>query len=76
MILYIDKTEVPDAEALRPEVLRYCVEEAEKAAPRYHRLEAYYRGDHPIFHQTGDSAEDVRLAANYAKYVVDTVLGD
>ena len=34
MILYIDKTEVPDLEDLSPSVLRYCIRKAEQARGR------------------------------------------
>lgn len=74
MILYIDKTEVPDLEAIPPGVLRYCVRKAEAAQGRYHRLMRYYKGDHDIFHRQRERGE-VRVSANYARYVVDITLG-
>lgn len=74
MILYMDKAEVPDVEALSTEVLRYVVTQAERAAGRYNRLESYYRGEHPSLRGKG-ADEEVRVAVNYAKYVVDTGLG-
>lgn len=74
MILYLDRTEVPDPEELSPDVLRWCIRKGEQAAGRYHRLERYYRGDHDIFHRKRE-AEEVPVAVNYAKYVVDIALG-
>lgn len=76
MILYIDRTEVPDLEAIPPGVLRYCVRKAEAAQGRYHRLMRYYKGDHDIFHFHSPKAQgEVRVSANYARYVVDITLG-
>lgn len=74
MILYLDRKEVPDREALSPEVLRWCVRKGEQAAGRYRRLERYYRGEHDIFRRKRE-AEEIPVAVNYAKYVVDIVLG-
>ena len=48
MILYIDKTEVPDLENLSPSVLRYCIRKAEQARGRYKHLMDYYLGQHDI----------------------------
>ena len=74
MILYLDKSQVPDVEDLPADVLRWCIRKAEIANGRYGRLDRYYRGDHDIFHRPGDR-EEVRVAVNYAKYVVDIALG-
>lgn len=74
MILYMDRAEVPDPEDLSPEVLRWCIRKAEQAAGRYQRLDQYYRGEHDIFRRAGD-CDEVRVAVNYAKYVVDIALG-
>ena len=74
MILYLDKSQVPDVENLPADVLRWCIRKAEIANGRYGRLDRYYRGDHDIFHRPGDR-EEVRVAVNYAKYVVDIALG-
>lgn len=74
MILYLDREEVPDTEDIRPEVLHYLVERAEEAAGRYRKLEDYYRGDHPILREQR-SPEEVKVAVNYARYVVDLGLG-
>ncbi len=74
MIWYLDREEVPDVEDIRPEVLRYLVERAEEAAGRYRKLERYYRGEHPIL-QERLNRDEVRVAVNYAKYVVDIGLG-
>lgn len=74
MILYLDKSELPDRENPSPDLLRWCIRKAEQAAGRYGRLDRYYRGDHDIFHhRVGD--QEVRVAVNYAKYVVDIALG-
>lgn len=75
MILYIDREEVPDVENIRPEVLRYVVEQAERANGRFDRLHRYYRGDHDNLRQGKPEPEEVRVAVNYAKYVVDITLG-
>ena len=74
MIWYLDREEVPDVEDLPPEVLRYLVERAERAAGRYQRLEEYYRGEHPNL-KGRKNPDEVQVAVNYAKYVVDTGLG-
>lgn len=74
MILYLDKRELPDRENPAPALLRWCIRKAEQAAGRYSRLDRYYRGDHDIFHHTNQDQE-VRVAVNYAKYVVDIALG-
>lgn len=74
MILYLDKRELPNREDPSPELLRWCVRKAEQANGRYGRLDRYYRGDHDIFHHSGGQQE-VRVAVNYAKYVVDIALG-
>lgn len=73
MILYIDRADVPDVEAVRPDVLRWCIRKAEQAQGRYRRLMDYYLGQHPIL--LGAKPGEVRVAANYARYVVDTTLG-
>ena len=73
MILYIDRSEVPDVENISPDVLRYVVQMAQTANIRYDLLNSYYRGEHPIL--TGGKANDVKVAVNYAKYVVDIILG-
>ena len=74
MILYLDAAELPDRERPNPALLRWCVRKAEQAAGRYSRLDRYYRGDHDIFHQRRQDQE-VLVAVNYAKYVVDIALG-
>lgn len=73
MILYLSKNNVPDTEDISPEVLKYVIEKAEEAAPRYCELDRYYRGFHDVLHRKKD--KDVRVVVNYAKYVVDTTLG-
>ncbi|MCD7919651.1 MAG: phage portal protein [Clostridiales bacterium] len=74
MICYLDRGEVPDLEDISPQVLRYLVRKAEAAAGRYRRLQDYYLGRHPSL-QGKHSPDEVRVAVNYAKYVVDTALG-
>lgn len=74
MILYLNRAEVEDVENIRPEVLKYVVEKAEEALPRYHRLSDYYKGQHDILR--GQKAKkDIKVVVNYAKYVVDTIKG-
>ncbi|MCD8381530.1 MAG: phage portal protein [Clostridiales bacterium] len=75
MILYIDREEVPDVENIRPEVLRYAIERAERANGRFDKLHRYYRGNHDNLRQGKPEPEEVRVAVNYAKYVVDIALG-
>ena len=73
MILYLDRAEVPDVESISPDVLRWCIQKAEQANGRYDRLYSYYLGEHPSL--TAGKSTDVRVAVNYAKYVVDIALG-
>lgn len=73
MILYIDRSEVPDVENISPQVLSYIVRKAEAANTRYDRLDRYYLGEHPVL--TGGKKGDVKVAVNYAKYVVDITRG-
>jgi SPP1 family phage portal protein len=73
LILYIDRSEVPDVEDISPEVLRWCVQKAEAANGRYDRLNDYYLGKHPVL--VGGKKDDVKVAVNYAKYVVDITRG-
>ncbi|MCD7918147.1 MAG: phage portal protein [Clostridiales bacterium] len=74
MICYLDRDEVPNLEDIDPQVLRYLVRKAEAAAGRYRRLQDYYLGRHPSL-QGKRNPDEVRVAVNYAKYVVDTALG-
>ena len=74
MILYLDRSEVPDPEHIAPEVLRYCIQKAQQAGARYRRLMDYYLGWHPILREPAERGE-VRVVANYARYVVDIILG-
>lgn len=73
MVIYLNRREVPDVENLRPEVLKWLVEQAERQVGRYARLSDYYRGEHSIL-RGKPSAEEVRVSVNYAKYVVDVLL--
>ncbi len=73
MIIYLDRSEVPDVEDIAPEVLRWLVTKAEQACGRYQTLEDYYRGQHPSLR--GHGGDEVRVAVNYARYVVDTTVG-
>lgn len=73
MVIYLSKKEVPDVEHPRPEVLRWLIERAERQAGRYGLLRDYYRGNHPVLR--GRKQEDeVKVAVNYAKYVVEVAL--
>lgn len=74
MILYIDKTEVPDTEDIRPAVLRYCIQKAEQASGRYRKLMGYYLGRHDILNGKPQQ-DEVQVVVNYAKYVVEIILG-
>ena len=74
MICYVDREEVPNVEDIDPAVLLYLIQKAEQAAGRYTRLDRYYRGEYPQLYPK-PKAEEVRVAVNYAKYVVDIALG-
>ena len=73
MIWYLDRSEVPDLEQIPPQVLRFLVGRAELAAGRWDKLWRYYLGRHDILNAQGDN--EVKVAVNYAKYVVDIALG-
>lgn len=74
MILYIDRSEVPDVEDIPSQVLGYCIDKAEEALPRYKRLSNYYNGKHPVLERR-TSDRDVNVVVNYAKYVTDITRG-
>ncbi len=74
MICYVDRAEVPNLEDIDPAVLLYLIQKAEQAAGRYTRLDRYYRGEYPLLYPR-TKADEVRVAVNYAKYVVDIALG-
>lgn len=74
MILYIDRAECPNVEAIPPTVLKYIIQKAEAALNRYRRLSDYYAGRHPVLRETKEE-RDVKVAVNYAKYVVDITRG-
>lgn len=73
MVIYLNRSEVPDVEQVRPEVLRWLLERAEQQAGRFRRLREYYLGNHPILREER-SGDEVQVAVNYAKYVVDVAL--
>lgn len=72
MIWYLDRAEVPDLEHIPSQVLGYLVRRGEGAKGRYDRLWRYYLGHHDIFRNRD---EEIKVAVNYAKYVVDIALG-
>lgn len=72
MIVYLDRSEVADLERIPPQVLRWLVRRAEMAQSRYDKLWRYYLGRHDILR--GKPEGEVRVAVNYAKYVVDIAL--
>ena len=74
LICYVDRAEVPNLEDIDPAVLLYLIQKAEQAAGRYTRLDRYYRGEYPLLYPR-PKADEVRVAVNYAKYVVDIALG-
>ena len=74
MIVYVDRSEVPDVECVDPSVLLYLIQKAEQAAGRYDRLDRYYRGEYRSLYPRA-AADEVRVSVNYAKYVVDIALG-
>lgn len=71
MIVYLNRSEVPDVEHIPGEVLSHLVRRALAANPRYDKLWRYYLGRHDIFEGKGERP----VAVNYAKYVVDVALG-
>ncbi len=72
MIVYLDRSEVPDLERVPPQVLSWLIRRAELAQGRYDRLWRYYLGRHDILRERPEG--EVRVAVNYAKYVVDVTL--
>lgn len=74
MIYYLDQREVPDGENIPSQVLTWLVRKAETQQGRLNRLWRYYLGQHDVFCRKRRE-EEVPVAVNYAKYVVDTVLG-
>lgn len=74
MIYYLDSGELPEGEVVPPQVLTWLVRKAETRQGRLNRLWRYYLGQHDVFRR-GRREEEVPVAVNYAKYVVDTVLG-
>lgn len=74
MIYYLDQSEVPDLENIPPQVLTWLVRKAEAAQGRYDKLWRYYLGQHDVFRRQRRE-EEVPVAVNYAKYVVDTIQG-
>ena len=63
----------PNLEDIDPAVLLYLIQKAEQAAGRYTRLDRYYREYLLLYPRP--KADEVRVAVNYAKYVVDIALG-
>lgn len=72
MIVYLDRSEVPDLEQVPSGVIRWLIRRAELAEGRYDRLWRYYLGRHDIFRQRKEG--EVQVSVNYAKYVVDIAL--
>lgn len=72
MIVYLDRSEVPDVEQVPSGVLRWLIRRAELAEGRYDRLWRYYLGRHDILRKRKEG--EVQVAVNYAKYVVDIAL--
>lgn len=72
MIVYLDRSEVPDLEQVPSGVLRWLIRRAELAEGRYDRLWRYYLGRHDILRTRKEG--EVQVAVNYAKYVVDIAL--
>jgi SPP1 family phage portal protein len=74
LIFYLNREEVPDLEQISPEVIRYLIENAERAVERYERLNRYYLGFHDNLRRKPE-VDEVQVAVNYAKYVVDIGMG-
>ncbi|MCD7916866.1 MAG: phage portal protein, partial [Clostridiales bacterium] len=74
MIIYLDREEVPNLEDIPSPVLWHLIRKAEGANSRFLRLDRYYRGQHDNLRRTPE-AEEVLVAVNYAKYVVDIAQG-
>ncbi|MCD8160919.1 MAG: phage portal protein [Clostridiales bacterium] len=74
MIIYLDREEVPNLEDIPSSVLRHLIRKAEGANSRFLRLDRYYRGQHDNLRRQPE-ADEVLVAVNYAKYVVDIAQG-
>ncbi|MCD8142314.1 MAG: phage portal protein [Clostridiales bacterium] len=74
MIIYLDREEVPNLEDIPSNVLWYLIRKAEAANSRFLRLDRYYRGQHDNLRRKPE-ADEVLVAVNYAKYVVDIAQG-
>lgn len=75
MILYIDSKEVPNVSQceIPDNVLRYVIRKAEKYEYRCARLHNRYKGK-PQLVKNPDT-DNVKVEANYAKYIVDITKG-
>lgn len=76
LIIYIDSCEVPDiSECKIPDaVLKYIIDKAEHYEHRCAELHNRYKGC-PQLAKHSDNADDVKVEANYAKYIVDITQG-
>lgn len=74
MIIYLDRSEVPDLDHIPGQVLQYLISAAEMANNRYDKLDRYYRGEHDNRKKPPDRNESV-VTINYAKYITDIILG-
>ncbi len=74
MIIYLDREEVPNLEDIPSNVLWYLIRKAEGANSRFLKLDRYYRGQHDNLRRKAE-ADEVLVAVNYAKYVVDIAQG-
>lgn len=77
MIVYIDSTEVPNASRceIPNAVLRYIISKAERYEQRCAMLHGRYRGVPQIAKKHPESDEEIKVEANYAKYIVDITQG-
>ncbi|MCD8086798.1 MAG: phage portal protein [Clostridiales bacterium] len=74
MIIYLDRDEVPNLEDIPSSVLWHLIRKAEGANGRFLKLDRYYRGQHDNLRRKPE-ADEVLVAVNYAKYVVDIAQG-
>ena len=74
MIIYLDRSEVPDLENIPGQVLQYLISASERANERYDKLHRYYLGRHDNTQKPPQQGESV-VTINYAKYITDIILG-
>lgn len=75
MIIYIDRSAVPDTENISNDVFKYLLEKAKPEILRLDKLYNDYLGRvKEVIHEEKDP-DEVKVNINYGKYVVDIVRG-